>query len=904
MITSCRFLIIIGALQTFLLLPNLSPSAQNNNVGDEVQVVLKPESSAYTRYGGKPVSGTLIEKNDKAHTIKMNVMGMGMDVEFNQADILSMGKGGATPIPAASPAGTPETAPQPKQLSPELFAKVRDIRVMNENLQYYKAIQAAIELLNANPQAGPLVAPELNTSYKSLLGEIENKARSIPRSNSLIEGPNFQNNEINQKILQTLDALQNAGLQEQPGSFASDNFRRSEFVNQAIEIWISIDNKDAEYVAASVNKAMKGTVIDRALKSIKRFKEGYTDNENLPVKARLLFNEAALLAFAGDNLQAIQILEQAQKAAEGRTDELPAQISKFKKSLVDATQPESVATPEGNENVAKAKELWKQYGTPIADYATENVVLVIILIVAIIAFWGLPIHLINRDISRSSLLASLWKKSVVCFGFAAYGIYLIQNHRQNKAPADQSTDANKRPVPAEARKKGKGGSGSCPSCGKIVNQVQLYRELDFEKCPHCYAAIMPLFTSEDYIRGVVSKLDLGANRGKKGKNDTDSQMSALIDAMYIMAVRRRATDIHIERDDMGATVQFRVDGMIVDGFKLPVAAGMAFLSSIKVQANLDITNHMTPQDGRYQYPVLGNSIDIRMNTSPASQGEILFMRLLDKRNIQIRADVLGFEGQKLVDFEAGVRKPHGLILVTGPTGSGKSTTLYVALNQINNGERNILTIEDPVEYMMQGLKQMQVSPEKGFTFATGLRSILRQDPDVIMVGEIRDTETAQMAIDAAVTGHLVLTTLHTMDTTSAISRLADLNIAATRYASALEMIIAQRLIRMICAECKEPRQPGDANLERLGIQAIAHSIKFMAGAGCLRCNSAGYYGRQAILEILHPDEEMRSYMEHETSPQKLREMARRKGMRTLREEGVMKIMRGITTVEEVVRVTI
>jgi general secretion pathway protein E len=448
---------------------------------------------------------------------------------------------------------------------------------------------------------------------------------------------------------------------------------------------------------------------------------------------------------------------------------------------------------------------------------------------------------------------------------------------------------------------------SCPFCKKPVDLIDDYQTLKFDECPHCHGSIDPLFEPENYLQILIDHLvEATKKRRKKQLSDMagSQAMAALLRAMYQIAVHRRATDIHIERDENGGEVRFRIDGMLADAMKLPAPVALAFLSSIKVQANLDITNHTTPQDGRYQMEVEGTELDIRISCSPSSQGEILFMRLLDKQRVLIKPAVLGFEGKNLEYFEEAIRKPHGLILVTGPTGSGKSTTLYVALHQINTGERNILTIEDPVEYQMEGLKQMQVNPDRNFSFATGLRSILRQDPDVIMVGEIRDSETANMAIDAAVTGHLVFSTLHTMDTASTISRLADLGVAPKRYASALEIIIAQRLVRLICPHCKQPHVPDDAQLERLDILKWKNSIKFMAGTGCQTCNFTGYYGRRAILEILKPDEDLRELMERDTSPQAIREAAQRsKKMRLLRQDGVLRIVAGQTTVEEVLRAT-
>ena len=587
-----------------------------------------------------------------------------------------------------------------------------------------------------------------------------------------------------------------------------------------------------------------------------------------------------------------------------------------------ATLATAMAIPFLEAVLGMGKKYWRDYGQRLLDLAGEgdNPSILIGLAAAVVVFWWLPRFLIKRQIARGNLRASMHQRRVKWFGLAWYLVYLAGglSGRKKRDVSVLATAEPPKPRKTKARKalskkvSPKSGRKACPECNLAIDRLVDYAQnLEFGKCPHCGAVIEPCITFEAYISSLVEEMAEEVERRKRKKKKRSEEditaskgMNDLLHAMYAMAVRYRATDIHIERDAGGAKVHFRVDGMLSEAFRTPAILAPALLSSIKVQANLDITNHMTPQDGRYQIEVDGIEFDMRINCAPtSSQGEILFSRLLDKRTIQIKPHALGFEGRNLEYFEAAISKPHGLILVTGPTGSGKSTTLYVAMTQINTGERNIVTIEDPVEYQLPGLKQMQVNPDKNFSFATGLRSILRQDPDVILVGEIRDHETANMAIDAAATGQLVFTTLHTMDTATAVSRLNDLGVSSKRYASALEIIIAQRLIRLICNGCKQQSAPTDEELQRLSILKYRNTIKFMAGIGCHACNFSGYFGRRAILEVLKPDEEMRGLLEIETRAQVLRDHARRKGMRLLREEGILKAIAGKTTIEEVIRTT-
>ncbi|HPS02206.1 MAG TPA: GspE/PulE family protein [Candidatus Sumerlaeota bacterium] len=451
----------------------------------------------------------------------------------------------------------------------------------------------------------------------------------------------------------------------------------------------------------------------------------------------------------------------------------------------------------------------------------------------------------------------------------------------------------------------------CSICRRPTDILENYLStLRFDACPHCGVAIEPIFNFEDYLNSLVHQLVQlnlipAAKRAKSQKNGNHAELQLIgrfLDSLFAMAGQRNASDIHFERNDTEASIQMRVDGMLTPPLVIPPIAAPAILSSIKVMASLDITNHTTPQDGRLQRKISGIEYDIRINCAPTQQGELLFIRLLDKRRILVPPVEIGFEGDNLHYFEQAIRKPHGLILVTGPTGSGKTTTLYVALNQINNGQRNIVTIEDPVEYQVPGLKQMQVNVERDFTFATGLRSIVRQDPDVVLVGEIRDPETAKMATEAAGTGHLVFTTLHTLDTASAVSRLAELGVAPKRYTSVLELILAQRLIRLICRKCKKDDNPTDALLYQLGILKYRDQIQFKTGEGCHFCRSTGYHGRRAIFEIMKMNDPMRALLEAETQTLAIRKRAHQAGMRFLREEALRQVQQGVTSLEEAARV--
>ncbi|MFA0739657.1 MAG: hypothetical protein LKKZDAJK_002779 [Candidatus Fervidibacter sp.] len=379
----------------------------------------------------------------------------------------------------------------------------------------------------------------------------------------------------------------------------------------------------------------------------------------------------------------------------------------------------------------------------------------------------------------------------------------------------------------------------------------------------------------------------------------------LVNMLIRNAVRERASDIHIEPLERELRVRYRVDGVL---HEVPAPAKRlhpAIVSRIKIMANLDITERRKPQDGRIKVRILGREVDIRVSIIPTVFGESVVMRLLDRTAMNFTLKDLGMLTDDLEKFDRLIKIPYGIILATGPTGSGKTTTLHAALKRIYSPERKIVTIEDPVEYQLEGVTQIQVNPAVGLTFATGLRSILRHDPDVIMVGEIRDHETAEIAIHSALTGHLVFSTLHTNDAPGAITRLIEMGIEPFLVASSVEGVLAQRLVRKICPRCKEPYRPSQAVWDYLVQQGFVEAGEpiLRHGRGCNECRFTGYSGRTGIFELLVMDDELRDLVLRKASSHEIRAAAMEKGMRTLYQDGMLKVALGITTVEEVERVT-
>lgn len=378
----------------------------------------------------------------------------------------------------------------------------------------------------------------------------------------------------------------------------------------------------------------------------------------------------------------------------------------------------------------------------------------------------------------------------------------------------------------------------------------------------------------------------------------------LVNSLLFRAVKSKASDIHVEPFEKDLVVRFRIDGLLYDIMHPPKKVQNSVISRIKIMANLNIAEKRIPQDGRIRIKIAGKDIDIRVSTLPTSFGESVVMRLLDKSKVVLSLDTMGIAEKNLVTVTELINKSHGIILVTGPTGSGKTTTLYGMLSQINSTDLKIITVEDPVEYQLSGINQIQVNSKIDLTFASALRSILRQDPDVVMVGEIRDKETAEIAIQASLTGHLVISTLHTNDSASSIARLIDMGVEPFLVASSVIGIIAQRLARTVCRECAVRYKPSPEEMQQIGVTPEQVGDKmFLKAKGCPACLDTGYAGRTGLHEILLADDEIRSMIMKNVQAGIIKRKAMEKGMLTLREEGASKILNGETTVDEILRVT-
>ncbi|MFH0784266.1 MAG: type II secretion system ATPase GspE [Pseudomonadota bacterium] len=385
---------------------------------------------------------------------------------------------------------------------------------------------------------------------------------------------------------------------------------------------------------------------------------------------------------------------------------------------------------------------------------------------------------------------------------------------------------------------------------------------------------------------------------------SDSPVIRLVNLMFSQAIRDNASDIHIEPYQGSLKIRQRLDGILYDMLSPPKHVQAALVSRVKIMAKLNIAEKRLPQDGRIELKVANREIDVRVSTLPTAFGERVVLRLLKKTTVMLSLADLGMPEDRLIPFAKAIRVPNGIVLVTGPTGSGKTTTLYAALSAINTTDINIITIEDPIEYRINGIGQVQVNPKIDLTFASGLRSIVRQDPDVILVGEIRDTETAEIAIQSALTGHLVFSTLHTNDSAGAITRLRDMGIEPFLIASSVNAILAQRLIRIICPHCKEEYQPTSEMLGRIGLgEADCRGRKIYRGRGCNKCLNTGYKGRCGIFELLLMTQEMKALILQTSDANQIKKKAVENGMITLSGDGAMKVLQGITTIEEVYRVS-
>lgn len=385
------------------------------------------------------------------------------------------------------------------------------------------------------------------------------------------------------------------------------------------------------------------------------------------------------------------------------------------------------------------------------------------------------------------------------------------------------------------------------------------------------------------------------------KESEKAPIVKLVELMLTQALKKRASDIHIEPEFDCLRIRYRIDGALHDIFKIPKINQKAVIARVKIISNLDITENRIPQDGRFKVRFEGREVDFRVSSLPTTFGQKFVLRALDKSNLSIGLDKLGFSEQPLAVFKEAIAKPFGMILVTGPTGSGKSTTLYSVLAQLNTPEKNIITIEDPVEYQIEGITQIQVKPDIGLDFASGLRSLLRQSPDVIMIGEIRDPETADIAIKAALTGQLVFSTLHTNDAVSSVTRLIDMGVEPFLVSSSLVMLCAQRLCRRICLKCRTPVEVPQEFLQKIGFKEKA---VFYEAKGCKYCNNTGFFGRIAIMETVMIDDNIREMIIRKKSLDEIRAYATQKcGMKNLRDDAFLKIKEGLTTLDEAIRIT-
>ncbi len=405
---------------------------------------------------------------------------------------------------------------------------------------------------------------------------------------------------------------------------------------------------------------------------------------------------------------------------------------------------------------------------------------------------------------------------------------------------------------------------------------------------------------EDVVKSIDEKRGSAADGKSAIEIAEDAPVIKLLNVIIHQAVKDRASDIHVEPEPQILRIRFRIDGLLQEVVMFSKKVQYPVISRIKILSNMDIAESRKPQDGRIRMKLENKELDIRVSTFPTIHGENVVMRLLDKSSVILGLKELGFMEKELEAFGRFIRRPNGIVLVTGPTGSGKTSTLYTALATISSITKNVVTIEDPVEYELPLIRQTQVNPKAGVTFADGLRGILRQDPDIIMVGEIRDKETVDVAIQAALTGHLVLATLHTNDAPSALTRLIDMGVEPFLVSSSVIGIVAQRLVRVICDKCKEKYLPPQEIIQQM--EGIAEPV-FYRGKGCSKCKDSGFYGRIGIFEVLNVDEELRKMIDAKKSADEIKKKAVESGMKTLRQDGLKKVQLGITIPEEVIRVT-
>lgn len=408
---------------------------------------------------------------------------------------------------------------------------------------------------------------------------------------------------------------------------------------------------------------------------------------------------------------------------------------------------------------------------------------------------------------------------------------------------------------------------------------------------------------EQAVRTVTAEAEEEAREEEVPEEELEAPVVKIVDSIVSEAVAREASDVHIEPQEKDFRVRYRIDGVLHEIMTMPKSIQAGIVSRFKIMSNMDIAEHRIPQDGRCSLVIDGKGVDFRLASLPSVYGENMTIRILDTARALFKLEELGFMPQTLEKYKKSYTKPYGTILVTGPTGSGKSTTLYATLNVLNSPEKKIITVEDPVEYRLPGIIQIQINPRAGLTFARGLRSIVRSDPDIIMVGEIRDLETAKIAIESALTGHLVLSTLHTNDAPSALTRLVEMGLESFLVTSAVDCVLAQRLARKLCAYCKEPYSPPGEVLAEAGIP-YEDGITLYRAKGCSRCFNTGYKGRIGVYEVMLMSENIEMLCIERRSSDEIKAAAIREGMKTLREDGLEKVKQGITSLEEMMRVVV
>lgn len=531
---------------------------------------------------------------------------------------------------------------------------------------------------------------------------------------------------------------------------------------------------------------------------------------------------------------------------------------------------------------------YSEYITSV-DY-TDYIPYALFLVLFILINWVVPFQIIKVISNKYDFEATRWRPWVKKIGLIIFIGYVLSKFQYLSKFFKKSKPKNK-----------------CPYCKEPIDNLDMTLGLDFIHCPHCGKNITPIEDYEKYIKHLILNVEDLANKTGDVTNPQGVEKDAminLINAFIIYGINQRASDLHIEPGANFVKTRYRVDGVLSDYFMLKKGTESMLSSGIKALASMDISERRRPQDGRTTISVNGVDVDVRINTSPTPYGEKVTMRMLNPKSLILSANQLGLSENDSVIFEDTIRKSFGMILVTGATGSGKSTTLYVALNMLNTGQKNIVTLEDPIEYNLDGLTQMQVNNKIDFTFSSGLRSILRQDPDIIMIGEIRDKETADIAIDAAMTGHLVFSTMHTLDSPSAFMRFKELGVDPKRALNATNLVIAQRLVRVNCEKCKIKYIPDQKDIESLGLSSSVKDVVFMKGKGCPYCRGTGYYGRTGVYEFLKIDDGIRESIGESVDTIDLRKLGKKNGMLTLKEAGLLKVMKGITTAEEVVRVVL